>query len=206
MNGVMARSRSLVLGLPVLAALLAGYGATQDIPKAPFVAEGGISSGPSSGLWGDGTSGPSGMHVGCIDGRRFAVLITVRNRTKHTVTLLRAGGQSASNVVERVAVQVRLAPPPPIGDRFVAGLRGWNGKKSPAAAIPAGREAWIQSNFLMRNCRSLRRGEVLTFDRRITVTFSVSGGSGSEVVSVAGARIILTRGPLHPSLPINHVG
>lgn len=200
----MRKRRSLV-GFVVL--LVAGCGATQHIPKAPFVAEGGTSSGPSSGLWGDGTSGPSGLHVGCIDGRRFAVLITVRNRAKRSVTLLRAGGpEDAPNVIKRVAVQVRLAPSASAGDQFVAGLRGWNGQKSRSVAIPANRDAWIQSNFLMRNCRSLGRGEALIVNRRVTLAYSVNGGSGTQVVSVTGARIILARGPLHPSLPINQVG
>lgn len=200
----MRKPRALV-GFVTL--LVAGCGGTRPISQAPFIAEGGTSSGPESGLWGDGTSGPSGMHVGCIDGRRFAVVITVHNRMKRAVTLLRAGGaEVAPTVIKRVAVQLRLAPPPPTGDRFVAGLRGWNGKMSPSAAIPAGRDAWVQSNFLMRNCRSLRRNQTLTVNRRVTLTYSVTGAGGTQVVSVRGARIILTRGPLHPSLPINQVG
>jgi len=146
------------------------------------------------------------MHVGCIDGRRFAVLITVHNWAKDAVTLLRAGGpEDAPTVIKRVAVQVRLAPPPPTGDRVVAALREWNGKESPPAAIPAGRDAWVQSNFLMRNCRSLLRKETLTANRT-TLTYSVTGAGGTQVVSVRSATIILTRGPLHPSLPINQVG
>lgn len=200
----MRHSRALV-GVVIL--LSTGCGGARHIPKAPFVAEGGTSSGPESGLWGDGTSGPSGLHVGCIDGRRFAVLITVHNDAERTVTLLRGGGhEETPDVIKRVAVQVRLAPPPPTGDRFIAGLRGWNGHDSHPAAIPAGREAWVQSNFLMRNCRSLRHGAALTANRRLTLTYSVPGGTGAQTVSVRGARIILTRGPLHPSLPINQVG
>lgn len=187
--------------------LAAGCGGSHHAPVAPFLAEGGTSSGPQSGLWGDGTSGPSGLHIGCIDGRRFAVLITVHNRTNQKITRVAASGtQEAPAVIKRVAVQARLAPPPPTGDQQVIGLRAWNGRNSSAAAIPPGRDAWIQSNFLMRRCRSLRQRKTLTVNRSTTLTYAANGGEGTEVVSVRGARIILTRGPLHPTLPINRVG
>ncbi len=147
------------------------------------------------------------MHVGCISGRRFAVLITVHNRTKHTIMLLGGGGaQSPRGVIKRVAVQVRLAPPPPTGDLIQPGLRSWIGRNSSSVDIPAQRDAWVQSNFLMQDCGSLRGDEALTVNRSITLTYSASDRRGTQAVSVAGARIILTRGPLHPSLPINQVG
>jgi len=58
----------------------------------------------------------------------------------------------------------------------------------------------------MRNCRSLHRGTALTVNRRLTLAYSLRGGTGTEVVSSKSWRIILTRGPLHPALPINQVG
>jgi hypothetical protein len=196
--------RIALVGFIVLAG---GCGGSGVVPTVAFVVEGGMSSGPESGAWGDGTSGPSGLHVGCIDGRRFSVLITVHNRTKQSIRLVRAGGpEEAPAVIKRVAVQVRLAPPPPTGDRFVDRLRGWNDDNSPGAEIPAQRDAWIQSNFLMRNCQSLRQGKTLTVNRSTTLTYSAHGAEGTETVTVRGAKIILTRGPLHPSVPINQVG
>jgi hypothetical protein len=42
-------------------------------------------------------------------------------------------------------------------------------------------------------------------NRSITLNYSADV-KGTEVVAVAAARIILTRGPLHPRLPINQVG
>lgn len=93
----------VVLGLVV--AVGSGCEAATQALRAPFAAEEGMSSGPSSGLWGDGSSGPKGMEIGCIDGRRFAVVITVRNRTKRTITLLGGGGWQGSPGT-RVAVQV----------------------------------------------------------------------------------------------------
>src|SRR5215211_6023424 len=121
-----------------------------------LIAGGGMEAGPSSGLWGDGVSGPTGMHIGCIRDRRLAVLITVRNRTSHTIRLLGGGGpQPFRSAIKRVAVQVRLAPIPPDDRVPVTGLRSWSDRNSPPAAIPPGRSAWVQSNFLMRDCGSL---------------------------------------------------
>jgi hypothetical protein len=131
----------------------------------PFVAGTGTESGPSSRLWGDGSSGPEGMNIGCIRGRRFAILIGVRNRTKRSTTLLGAVTQGLPRVIESVAAQVALAPPPPKGDVFVSGLRAWNPHDSSSVAIPAAREAWVQLNFLMRNCNLLRKREPVTVNR-----------------------------------------
>jgi hypothetical protein len=58
----------------------------------------------------------------------------------------------------------------------------------------------------MRNCRSLPRGEPLTVNRSITLSYDADGSRRTQTISVAAARIILTRGPLHPKLPINQVG
>jgi hypothetical protein len=161
-----------------------------------------------SGLWGDGSSTPTGLHLGCIRGRRLAVLITVTNRTKRTITVLGGGGrQRLAAVIERVAVQVRLASPPPNGDTVGdPGLRSWSARNTTPVAIPADRSAWVQSNFLMRDCGSLRGDQAPMLNRSITLAYSADGRRGTQRVAVATARIILTRGPLHPKLPINRLG
>jgi len=146
------------------------------------------------------------MNIGCIRGRHFAVLITVQNRTKRTVTLLGAETRGLPPVIEPVAVQVSLAPPPSKGDVFVPGLRSWNPHDSSSVAIPAGREGWVQLNFLMLNCDLLRSFAPATVNRSITLAYSVGDAKGTQVLSVPSARIILTRGPAHPRLPVNQVG
>lgn len=146
------------------------------------------------------------MQIGCISGRRVAVVITVQNRANGTVTLLGAETQPLAGVIEPVAAQVSLAPPPPEGDAFVSGLRSWNTHDSSSVAIPAGREGWVQLNFLMRNCDLLRSLAPAAVNRNITLAYSVGGAKGTQVVSVPSARITLTRGPAHPPLPINQVG
>jgi hypothetical protein len=147
------------------------------------------------------------MHIGCIRDRRLAVLITVRNRTSDTITLLGGGGpQPFRTVIERVAMQVRLAPVPPDNRIPVMGLRSWSGRDGPPASIPPGRSAWVQSNFLMRDCGSLPLGKAVTINRSITLAYEADGRRGSQQVAVRSARIILTRGPLHPKVPINTIG
>jgi len=201
----MSRRRLAALAVPaaVLGLSLVVSGCGRSAP--PFASDAGIESGPSSRLWGDGSSGPDGMEIGCIHGRRFAVLITARNQTKRTVMLLGAGGPPPLlGVIDRVAVQVRLAPPPPTGDIAVMGLRAWSGQNPKPVAIPPGRSAWVQSNFLMRNCDLLSRPS--SVDGAITLRYRAGGSLGSQVVSVPAAQILLTRGPQHPSLPINQTG
>jgi hypothetical protein len=195
------------VAIAVIAMAAGGCGADSRHVTHPFAVSGGVESGPSSGLWGDSSSGPDGQHVGCIRQRRYAVLIAVHNRLKRTITLLGGGGpQPLRAVIERVAVQVRLTPPPSTGDAVVVGMRSWNGRDSSPVAIPPERDAWVQSNFLMRNCALLRPPLPATTNGSITLEYSVGGSNAAQVVSVPAARILLTRGPEHPSLPINHIG
>ena len=72
---------------------------------------------------------------------------------------------------------------------------------------PPGRDAWVQSNLLMRNCSLLLRDHPLTVNRTITLRYRAGASApGRQVLSVASARIILTPAPLHPGLPINQAG
>jgi hypothetical protein len=201
-------TRRAAVGLALVVIIVGGgCGRSTETVHAPFVATPSTEGGPGSGLWGDGSSGPTGMQLGCIEGRRFAVLVTAHNRTRRTITVLGGGGpQRFTDVIERVAVQVRLAPPPPQGDLVQPGLRPWISWNSPPVAIPAGRDVWVQSNFLMRNCGSLRQKKALTVNRSITLTYRAAGSNGTQAVSVAGARLVLHRGPPHPSLAINQAG
>src|SRR3954471_19252193 len=111
--------------------------------RDPFTTLPGVESGPGSGLWGDGGSGPGGLKTGCIDGRKLAVLITVHNETKETISLLGgAGDKNSTSSIEPVSVQVSLRPPPTSGSLMQTGLRPWTTSGSPPADIPPGRDAW----------------------------------------------------------------
>jgi hypothetical protein len=191
----------LLAPLVGLGVVVSGCGAG----AAPFGAAGGVEAGPTSGLWGDGTASPDGLEIGCISGRRLALVVSVENRTKRTVTLLGADGPPPLlGVVDRPGVQVRLAPRPPKDDILVSGLSRWSRRNPEPVAIPPGRSAWVQSNLLMRNCAFLSGPS--TLNGSWTLRYRDGGLSGTEVVSVAGARIRLSRGPQHPSLPVDQIG
>ena len=78
---------------------------------------------------GFGVSIPTRMHLGCKRRRHFALVVTVRNRSRNPVKLVPArADQSWAEIgmISRVAVQFRLAPPPPTADLLVAGMRRWS--------------------------------------------------------------------------------
>lgn len=146
--------------------------------------------------WGDGSSGPSGIHLGCISGRRYTLYVRVHNRTNKTVTVLSADGRQARpQVMARVAMQVWLAPPPPTGDKLVVDPHGWTATRSAPVAIPPGRDAWVQSNFVMRRCSLLVPKERIILNRSLTLSYKVNGATTSETLGRHDWRIILRRAP-----------
>jgi hypothetical protein len=198
--------RSVLLGI-VLAGALAGCslggGSAHGDAAAPFSAPGGSESGPGSGLWGDTSSGPTGDHIGCLPGRHYTLVVTLRNRSKSTVTITDLGGpQPAPRIIRRVAVQLRLAPPPPNGDLAVSNLRRWSASPTVPVAIPPGRSAVVQSNFLMGLCDDLRPHQALTVNRAIVVAYRTGQHAGHQRIAQESARIVLTRGPtIRPCSP-----
>ncbi len=187
--------KSLAAFMFVVALLLVGAacsaGKTSHAPAQPFVA---VSLAAGMSGVGDGPSTPTGDHLRCRSGRHYAQDLTLRNRSGIPVTL--TGGVldwPSALVVQRVAVQVRLAPPPPNGDAVITGLRNWSRSAATPVTIPPGRSAWVQSNFLLRNCGLLMPHGRLITNRAVTLTFTANGGQGNQRLSVPSARIILTR-------------
>jgi hypothetical protein len=184
--------------LALVAGSLAGCGGRTIVPGHAFSPAGGVTAGLSSGLWGDGGSGPSGMHIGCLAGRRFSVYVTAHNRTKRTVTVTDGGGdQPFAKIMARVAVQIRLAPLPPKGDLAVTGMGAWSRQRATPTEIPPGRDVGIQSNYVMRNCNLLHPHELITLNRSVAITYRQGGTTAREPIADRGARIILTRPPQH---------
>jgi hypothetical protein len=198
--------RIVLLGV-VLAGLLAGCSlggrsAHRDAVP-PFTTPGDTESGPGSGLWGDTSSGPTGDHIGCLPGRHYALAVTLHNRSASTVTITDVSGPDpAPRIIRRVAVQLRLAPPPPNGDLAVSNLQRWSASPPQPTAIPPGRSAVVQSNFLMGHCDDLRPHQALTLNRAIVVAYRVGPDEGHQKIAQKSARIILTRGPtIRPCSP-----
>jgi hypothetical protein len=193
----MVTGRSDVISVfAVLALCGAGCGETSHLVSQPFVANGGTEGPLSSGLWGDTSSGPDGMHLGCISGRHAALAITLRNRSSTAVTLTGAhGSEPAPLIIRRVAVQFRLAPPPPTGDFFVSNLRRWSASAPRPVTIPPGRDAVVQSNFLMGRCEDIGPRQELTVNSAVVVEYRASGHAGRQQVAQRSARILLSQGP-----------
>lgn len=163
---------------------------------APFAAPIDLEGGSGSGLWGDTTSGPSGQGLGCRSGRRYAMAVSLRNHSASTITITAVRGpEPAPRIIRRVAVQVRLAPPPSSDGLFIPSLRGWSDSPLVPVAIPPGKGAVVQSNFLMGRCAALRPHQALTVNRAIVVSYRVGDHVGRQEVAAPAAQIILTHGP-----------
>lgn len=198
------RSASVAVGLLALAIGLIAVAHTGPAgvarAAAPFDGPGGTETGPESGLWGDTGSGPSGDHIGCMPGRRFTQVVTLRNRSPYSVTITGATGPVPDpRVMRRVGVQLRLAPQSSdesLGDALEPeNLRPWSTSPAGPVAIPPGRSAVVQSDFLMSRCTELRPHRTLTYNRSIVVTYRLQGRAGRQKVAQGGARIVLSRGP-----------
>jgi hypothetical protein len=192
----------------IVAAILflsaAGAARSSKDDSRPFVGNGGVDAGPGSGLWGDGASAPDGQHLGCLFGRRYALAVTMSNGSASAVTLTGVGrADAAPRIIRRVAVQFRLAPPPPNGDRIVTNLRRWSAAPARPVTIPPGRSAVVQSNFIMRHCERLRGKRALVVNRFLVLRFRAAGHAGQEELAQRSARIILSRGPtIQPCIPV----
>jgi hypothetical protein len=194
-----------VLVVSALVVALVGCGSARRVSAArPFVVEyggnGAIAMGPDTSAWGDTDS-----TYGCIDGRRFAVAFVIRNRSKHTATLLGSPAVEFDRSIARVAVQFAPQPPtdghsPPMNDPQ------WSRHASAPLAVPAGRDAWVQSSLLMSHCSLLGPQESLTVNRTIALDYREGGDRGTEVINFRDAALTLTRGPTHLSVPINGSG
>ena len=179
-----------VVALVVVGAAVAASETSRQLAR-PFVAVA-LASG-MSGV-GDGPSTSTGDHLRCWSGRHYAQNLTLRNRSSVPVTLTGAVSDSSSApIVQRVAVQLRLAPPSLSGDVEVPGIRNWNRSAATPVTIPPGRRAWVQSNFLIHNCSLLLPHRKLITNGAVTVTFDANGHSSAQRIAVPSARIILTR-------------
>lgn len=174
----------------------------QQIGSGPFVLNGGSVGGGGSGLWGDGASGPHGATLGCIDRRHYSEAFGLQNRSHAAVTLVGAqGANPAPIVIERVAVQLRLAPPqrPTTttnwgGDGDLV-YRGWSAAPTRPVTIPPGRIATVQSNFLMHDCQSLARRRPVVVPGSLVLTYRQAGRVRRKTISLPSERLTLVPGP-----------
>lgn len=196
-----ASSRSAMVHLaPPTAVSDKGIG----IGPGPFVLKGGFAGGGGSGLWGDGSSGPRGSTVGCIDGRRYWQALGIANRSKQPVTLTGArAANPAPGTIGLAAIQLRLSPPlkPRTGLTNWGGtgmdlvVRGWSATPTRPLTLPPGRIATVQTNYLMRNCRALAGGKTIVVPGSLVLRYHMSGHDRRKAIPLPGDRILLREGP-----------
>lgn len=199
---VVAASRSA--GGP--AHLVRDVGHENRIGPGPFVPAGGWTGGGGSGLWGDGSTGPAGTSLGCIDNRHYSYAFGMKNTLKVPVTLISAlGPNPAPPIVDRVATQLVLSPPQRPrsstvlnwggGDGLDLVYRGWSAAPTKPVRIPPHRIATVQINFLMQRCATLTAGRRVTIPGSLLLRYRTSGHSGRQVLVLPENGIVVVPGP-----------
>jgi hypothetical protein len=164
----------------------------------PFVPDGAFQGGATSGHLGDGGTARTGTLLGCFSGRHYSFAITVRNRSSRVVILTDARGPDPlPRVIERVAMQVRAAPPPPTGDFPGPPLiKHWSAAPARPVRIRPGHSAVVQSNFVMRHCDSLPLHRRVTVPGSFVLSFRRSGRAGQQHVVQRSAGFNVVPGPI----------
>lgn len=175
----------------------------QHIGAGPFVLSGGFAGGAGSGLWGDGSSGPNGSTLGCIDRRHYSQAFGIRNRSHAPVTLTQArGANPAPTIVDLVAVQFRLSPPQKQsrgtinwGGGLDLNYRGWSAAPTKPLTIPPGRIATVQSNYVFSDCKTIVAGQTVVVPGSLVLGYRASGHFHQKEIPLAGQRLVLVAGP-----------
>ena len=188
---------ALVAGLAVVGAAWASSNPGVSAGRGPFIPNGDLNGGSGSGLSGDRSSARYGEELGCLSRRHYSFTISLRNRSKHVVTLTDARGPDPlPRVVARVAVQFRHAPPPPTGDMPVVLLRRWSAAPPRPLTVKPGKSAIVQTNFLMRHCSQLRGGRKVHIPGTFSLSYRQSGRTGRQHVAQKSAGFTVIAGPV----------
>ena len=184
--------RRLIVALVALVALAAA-GASSAAPAGPLAPSTDLAGDMGGARAVDGPSTPTGFHLACVSGRHVVIVQPLRNVSRLPLTLTGAAlDPPSARIVRRVAVQFRLAPRPPKGRALVLGIRPWSAASPASLTVAPGREAWVQSNFVLSGCQSLG-AHALVANRELTLTFRTGGRSGSERIATPWTQIVLVR-------------
>jgi hypothetical protein len=195
--------RSLIASAFVTAVLVVASAALADSGlrsgPGPFVLNGTLNSGSTSGEWGDTSSARTGSVLGCLSRRHYSLAVMVKNRSGRAVTVTGARGPDPMpRVLDRVAMQVRVAPrPTPVGIGVPRPLiKRWSASPMRAVTIPAGRSAIVQSNFLMRHCHSLVGDRRIVVPGSFLLSYRAPGRAGTQHLMQKSAGFSVRPGPI----------
>jgi hypothetical protein len=190
-------SALFVVVLVLASAALADSGLRSG--HGPFVLNGTLNSGSTSGEWGDTSSARTGSVLGCLSRRHYASAIIVKNRSGKAVTVTSARGPNPMpRVLDRVAMQVRIAPrPTPVGIGVPRPLiKRWSAAPMRAVTVPAGRSTVVQSNFLMRHCHLLAGNRRIVVPGSFVLGYRVAGHGGTQHLRQKNAGFDVRSGPI----------
>lgn len=160
--------------------------------RSPFVRAAHNEAAPGRGPW----LAQRGIFEPYRDGGHLSVLFAVRNRSRSEVTLVGAAApQSGHRLLRRVGVQLKLAPPPPKGDLAVIGMRRWRRSRPTPVVVPPGREAWVQFDFVLTDCRFFDAGVVQTYNRRTILRYRAHGRTFETALDLTGDQVTITAPP-----------
>lgn len=178
----------------------------QHIGSGPFVLNGGFVGGGESGLFGDSGDGPKGTSLGCIGRRHYAHAFGIQNRSHAPVTLVGAKGANPSpQLVDLVAIQLRLSPPqrrpstvPNLGSGY-SGMdlvyKHWSAAPTRPLTLPPGRIATVQSNYLMHDCAALASGRKVVVPGSLVLRYRAAGRIHEKTVPLPSQRFVVVAGP-----------
>jgi len=134
--------------------------------------------------------------LGCLSRRHYSLAVVVKNRSGRAVTVTGARGPDPMpRVLDRVAMQVRVAPHPT--PRIPAPLiKRWSAAPMTAVTIPAGRSAIVQSNFLLRHCRALVGKRRISVPGSFVLSYRVAARAGTQHLLQENAGFSVGPGPI----------
>jgi hypothetical protein len=163
------------------------------VTTADFVAIGG--EGVSAG---NGVPGVVPTHhwktperLSCVPNRLYVQAVTVRNRSRKTVTLTRADREPAlaPRIIHLVVAQ--LIPRPRGVNAATALKQHWQPEYGRPVNVRPGRQAIVETFVYVEQCRGLAGGRTVVVPGDLSVTYRTGGETHIQTVSVPNSRVFL---------------
>ncbi len=190
-----------LLGAGALAATVGGCswehagdrGSAVRAPEHPPLVRAPLNEAGPGGVGDGGWLAQRGLFVDYRDGRRFSVLFALHNRSSSTVTIAAASGQqSGHRLLRRVGVQLQVARLQPTSDFSISCMKSWSNSAAVPVAVPPQRDACVQFEFIMGDCRFFDPGTRLTYNRSTLITYRTNGRTFIMPLDLTGDQVTVT--------------
>ncbi|HEY7003428.1 MAG TPA: hypothetical protein VH281_04050 [Gaiellaceae bacterium] len=183
--------------LPLLGVLVVAAGGAHFVAPSrggpDLIRTTGNEAAPDRGAW----RGQAGLFEPYRHGAHLAVLFTVKNMTEEEVTLVSVEGAGPGpRLLRRIGVRFALVeqlseedvahilPGPGLGPPFGAV------EPSPLAVPPA-REAQVQLNFVIDDCRYFSPGERATYNQAATLRYRIGDAEKTVPIDLTGDQVTI---------------